>query len=156
MKKQFLVLFALVVAMGVNLQAQSLKKDYKLPDSVPAEVQADDFRIIREDFARFYEDFYHEALKVDKIKIRDVEYCAVKGGYALVFDVKFQDGKIRFACLRDGTFAIRKGTEVFNMEFDGHSGYSYFMPSASKLVYEITDNAFIVSLSGEGCLVLGN
>ena len=25
-----------------------------------------------------------------------------------------------------------------------------------KLVYEITDNAFIVSLSGEGCLVLGN
>ena len=67
-----------------------------------------------------------------------------------------QDGKIRFACLRDGTFAIRKGTEVFNMEFDGHSGYSYFMPSASKLVYEITDNAFIVSLSGEGCLVLGN
>ena len=125
MKKQFLVLFALVVAMGVNLQAQSLKKDYKLPDSVPAEV--------REDFARFYEDFYHEALKVDKIKIRDVEYCAVKGGYALVFDVKFQDGKIRFACLRDGTFAIRKGTEVFNMEFDGHSGYSYFMPSASKV-----------------------
>ena len=167
MKKKILYLFALVVAMGTNVQAQSLKNDYKLPDNVPAEVQADDFRIIREDFARFYEDFYHEALKADKIKIRDVEYwdkikirdveyCAVKGGYALVFDVKFQDGKIRFACLRDGTFAIRKGTEVFNMEFDGHSGYSYFMPSASKLVYEITDNAFIVSLSGEGCLVLGN
>lgn len=156
MKRKLIFLFALVVAMGTNVQAQSLKKGYELPDNVPAEVQADDFRIIREDFARFYEDFYHEALKADKIKIRDVEYCVVKGGYALVFDVKFQDGKIRFACLRDGTFAIRKGTEVFNMEFDGHSGYSYFMPSASKLVYEITDNAFIVSLSGEGCLVLGN
>ena len=116
MKKAMLFLFALVVAMGTNVQAQSLKKGYELPDNVPAEVQADDFRIIREDFASFYEDFYHEALKVDKIKIRDVEYCAVKGGYALVFDVKFQDGKIRFACLRDGTFAIRKGTEVFNME----------------------------------------
>ena len=150
--------FIIVCILGLSSFAwnEESYKNYRLPDNVPAEVQADDFRIIREDFARFYEDFYHEALKVDKIKIRDVEYCAVKGGYALVFDVKFQDGKIRFACLRDGTFAIRKGTEVFNMEFDGHSGYSYFMPSASKLVYEITDNAFIVSLSGEGCLVLGN
>lgn len=152
------LIFIIVCILGLSSFAwnEESYKNYRLPDNVPAEVQADDFRIIREDFARFYEDFYHEALKVDKIKIRDVEYCAVKGGYALVFDVKFQDGKIRFACLRDGTFAIRKGTEVFNMEFDGHSGYSYFMPSASKLVYEITDNAFIVSLSGEGCLVLGN
>lgn len=152
------LIFIIVCILGLSSFAwnEESYKNYRLPDIVPAEVQADNFRIIREDFARFYEDFYHEALKVDKIKIRDVEYCAVKGGYALVFDVKFQDGKIRFACLRDGTFAIRKGTEVFNMEFDGHSGYSYFMPSASKLVYEITDNAFIVSLSGEGCLVLGN
>ncbi len=152
------LIFIIVCILGLSSFAwnEESYKNYRLPDNVPAEVQADNFRIIREDFARFYEDFYHEALKVDKIKIRDVEYCAVKGGYALVFDVKFQDGKIRFACLRDGTFAIRKGTEVFNMEFDGHSGYSYFMPSASKLVYEITDNAFIVSLSGEGCLVLGN
>lgn len=152
------LIFIIVCILGLSSFAwnEESYKNYRLPDNVPAEVQADDFRIIREDFARFYEDFYHEALKADKIKIRDVEYCAVKGGYALVFDVKFQDGKIRFACLRDGTFAIRKGTEVFNMEFDGHSGYSYFMPSASKLVYEITDNAFIVSLSGEGCLVLGN
>ena len=143
------LIFIIVCILGLSSFAwnEESYKNYRLPDNVPAEVQ---------DFARFYEDFYHEALKVDKIKIRDVEYCAVKGGYALVFDVKFQDGKIRFACLRDGTFAIRKGTEVFNMEFDGHSGYSYFMPSASKLVYEITDNAFIVSLSGEGCLVLGN
>lgn len=152
------LIFIIVCILGLSSFAwnEESYKNYRLPDNVPAEVQADNFRIIREDFARFYEDFYHEALKADKIKIRDVEYCAVKGGYALVFDVKFQDGKIRFACLRDGTFAIRKGTEVFNMEFDGHSGYSYFMPSASKLVYEITDNAFIVSLSGEGCLVLGN
>lgn len=152
------LIFIIVCILGLSSFAwnEESYKNYRLPDIVPAEVQADNFRIIREDFARFYEDFYHEALKADKIKIRDVEYCVVKGGYALVFDVKFQDGKIRFACLRDGTFAIRKGTEVFNMEFDGHSGYSYFMPSASKLVYEITDNAFIVSLSGEGCLVLGN
>ena len=146
---KFFILVFVCFSEYLPIKAEARNKDYKLPDNVPAELQADNFLLIREDF-------YHEALKVDKIKIRDVEYCAVKGGYALVFDVKFQDGKIRFACLRDGTFAIRKGTEVFNMEFDGHSGYSYFMPSASKLVYEITDNAFIVSLSGEGCLVLGN
>ena len=54
MKKKILYLFAFVVAMGTNVQAQSLKNDYKLPDNVPAEVQADDFPVIRGDFACFY------------------------------------------------------------------------------------------------------
>ena len=33
MKKQLLVLFALVAVMGTNVQARSLKNDYKLPDN---------------------------------------------------------------------------------------------------------------------------
>ena len=150
-------MFACIFGLSSFVFGEDSRKDCKLPDDVPAEVRADDFRLIREDFARLYEAFCHEALEADKIKIRDVEYCAVKGGHALVFDAKLQGGNsIRFACLRDGTFAIRKGTEVVNMEFDANSGYGFFMPSAGELVYEIADNAFVVSLSGEGCLVLSH
>ena len=72
MKKAMLFLFALVVAMGTNVQAQSLKNDYKLPDNVPAEVQANNFRLVREDFAHFYNTYYKENLKANEITIRKI------------------------------------------------------------------------------------
>lgn len=84
MKKQLLVLFALVAVMGTNVQARSLKNDYKLLDNVPAEVQSDDFPVIRGDFACFYPVFCQDTLQGDidmnNYDLIKHDFCMFYGG----------------------------------------------------------------------------
>ena len=55
---KFFILVFVCFSEYLPIKAEARNKDYKLPDNVPAELQADNFLLIRKDFASFYFNYY--------------------------------------------------------------------------------------------------
>ena len=70
------------------------KDRFDLSLFVPENIRADNFRLVREDFAHLYEVAYQERLNADDIHIEMVEYAEYEGGYALFFTSKYANGDV--------------------------------------------------------------
>ncbi|HIX03115.1 MAG TPA: hypothetical protein H9863_03240 [Candidatus Odoribacter faecigallinarum] len=169
MKKQLLVLFALVAVMGTNVQARSLKNDYKLPDNVPAEVQADDFPVIRGDFACFYPVFCQDTLQGDidmnnydlikhdfcmfygGIRPENLQICLIKSlrlnkDFAFVFSCGINDKRLgQLVVLSPNAPMQLKGRVEFK-ECDLKSNliFVFYKDIDRQLNCEVEDNDFVI------------
>ena len=169
MKKQLLVLFALVAVMGTNVQARSLKNDYKLPDNVLAEVQADDFPVIRGDFACFYPVFCQDTLQGDidmnnydlikhdfcmfygGIRPENLQICLIKSlrlnkDFAFVFSCGINDKRLgQLVVLAPNAPMQLKGRVEFK-ECDLKSNliFVFYKDIDRQLNCEIEDNDFVI------------
>lgn len=105
-------------------------KGYELPPIVPEEVQADNFRLIREDFALLYKTFHNQSLDVEGIQIDKVECFEYEAGYALSFTGNYPNGDVlQFVAASDDSLAT--GTTLAN-HIDARSGLVLYAPYDSE------------------------
>lgn len=88
--KNLILVFVCLAVMACSKD----DKGFDVPAYVPEEIQADNFRVLREDFALLYKAMGNEALDAGGIRIDKVECFENEGGYTLSFSGNFPNGNI--------------------------------------------------------------
>ena len=148
--------FIFICMLGLSSFAMDRSKDYKLPDKVPAEVQANNFRLVREDFAHFYNTYYKENLKANEIQVEDVNYYEMKNGYALIFQCKLPNGNsIQFGFHEGGKPLMNGGLGTKLVTCDVHPGFTYFTSTGGKINCKLLNELFVVDVPDNDNLIIG-
>lgn len=132
------------------------KDRFDLSLFVPENIRADNFRLVREDFAHLYEVAYQERLSADDIHIEMVEYAEYDRGYALFFTGKYANGDI----LEFIAATYPSLTEMFcTMEgytYDIQSGLVFYAPyERGKHIGVNRFNGKLQIFCPEGLIMLG-
>ena len=153
---KFFILVFVCFSEYLPIKAEARNKDYKLPDNVPAELQADNFLLIRKDFASFYFNYYgKEDLQPDVIQVTDVDYYGLKKGYALVFSFNLPNGECVQFGLCDGEgikMDGQKGTVSFTC--DVKPDMLYFSSTKGNMNCQLENGYLRINALDKGRVIL--
>ena len=127
-------------------------KDYGLPPEVPGEVQSDDFRSIREDFALLCRNCYQENWQADDIQITKVDYYSLTEGYALLFTYQ-RAGELGQFCVTQGVKSTSFGTDAVTVfeRLPFQTDFEFNMPTGDgRLSCVANGDTFRIEIIGEG------
>ena len=147
------IIFILIVILLPSCEKDN--KEYNLPPEVSEELQANDFCVIREDFAIFYNSALRgKNLQADEIQINDIVYYSFNQSYALLFTCQIF-GKINQFCItnqqdRNQIFIMEEEYYLFD-QLRFQTDFEFWMPIGDgRLSCKVNEDTLRIEVVGEG------